>query len=60
MVLCVIFAYFGGGISPKRGQSTIVIENYLKIFISIKMDVLIPNLQIILSNYKKGKRYGDF
>ena len=58
MVFCVMFAHFGGRIAPQRGESTIVIKNYFKIFISIKIDMLNPNLHVILSNYKQVKRCG--
>ena len=47
MVYRVIFAHFGNGIAPAAGQSTIVLANCLKIFISIKIEVPSPNLHII-------------
>ena len=51
---------FRGEIAPKRGQSTTMLVNHLKMFSSIKIDVLNPNLHVISSNYGRLKRYWGF
>ena len=59
-MFCVTFVYFGDGTFPKKGRSTKVLENHLKIFISIKIDMLNPNLHVISSDYEYVKRYRAF
>ena len=44
---------FRGEIAPKRGQSTTMLVNHLKIFSSIKFDVLNPNFITQTSTYEK-------
>ena len=50
----------GAKFAPKMGQSTIVLENHLKTFVSIKIDTLNPILYVISSSYKHVRRYGGF
>ena len=60
MVFYVIFIYFGGRTAPKRGQSTSLLKNHLKVFISIKINTLNPNLHVIPSDHKCVKRFVGF
>ena len=45
---------------PQGGQSTILLKNHLKVFISIQIDTLNPNVHVISSDSKYVKRYGGF